>query len=210
MIDITRFNEMLLELKAYVNSKFDQSKLAYKNGYWVYDPSNAYKWILKDGEWADVNVWMDNARWIDRTGESTEEGTCEGRGINHILLSPTESHIIKKLSDRKGICLAVKMADSDSNIGSVDNYSEQNHQLFFILEKCGPGDFTDQTEREHYAKMQYITRLVKEYLLNHGLNGIDCGGDETLSKPFHTEWEYQIYGGFNGLSISCDIEDFRL
>lgn len=181
MIDITRFNEMLIELKADVNSKFDSSKLAYKNGYWVYDP-------LRAGG----------------------NGTTEGRAIDQIILSPTESHIIKKLSDKKGICIAVKMADADSNIETIDNYSELNHQLFFVLEKCNPGDFTDQTEREHYQKMQLITRLVKEYLKSIGLNGIDCGGEETLSKPFHTEWEYQTYGGFNGMSISFDLQDFRL
>lgn len=181
MIDITRFNEMLLELKADVNSHIDQTGLAFKKGYWVYDPLS------------------DNA-----------QGTTEGRAIDHIILSPTESHIIKKLSDKKGICLAVKMADADSVIESADNYSEQNHQLFFVLEKCNPGDFTDQTEREHYQKMQLIMRLVKEYMKRIGLNGINCGGDETLSKPFHTEWEYQTYGGFNGLSTGFDLQDFAL
>lgn len=181
MIDITRFNEMLLELQAEVNSNIDASTLTYKNGYWVYDPINA-----------------------------SNDGTNDGKGIDHIILSPTESHIVKKLSDKKGICLAVKLADADSNIESTDNYSEQNHQLFFIIEKCNPGDFTDQTEREHYQKLQIVMRLVKEYLKQIGLNGMDCGGDETLSKPFHTEWEYQTYGGFNGLSISFDLQDFRL
>lgn len=181
MIDITRFNEMLLELQSDVNNKIDSSRLAYKNGYWVYDP-------LHGGS----------------------EGVAEGRVIDHIILSPTESHIVKKLKDRKGMCLAVKMADADTKIESEDNYSEDNHQLFFLLEKCNPGDFTDQTEREHYQKMQYVMRLVKEYLKSIGFNGINCGGEETLSKPFHTEWEYQTYGGFNGLSISFDLQDFRL
>lgn len=181
MIDITRFNELLLDIQNYVNQKMDVSKLSYKKGYWVYDALH-----------------------------SSSEGTSTGKGIDQIIISPTETHIIKKLSDKKGICLAVKMADSDSVMQSTDNYWEQNHQLFFVIEKCNPGDFTSQTEREHYAKMQEITRLVKEYMKDHGLNGTSCQGDETLSKPFHTEWEWQIFGGFNGLSISFDLQDFRL
>lgn len=181
MIDITRFNEMLLELQSDVNNRIDQSKLAFKKGYWVYDALNAS---------------------VDKNSE--------GKQIDHIIISPTEGHIVKKLKDRKGICLAVKMADADSSIESEDNYSEQNHQLFFLIEKCNPADFTDQLEREHYQKMQYVMRLVKEYLKSIGLNGDACGGNETLSKPFHTEWEYNIYGGFNGLSISFDLQDFRL
>lgn len=181
MIDITRLHEMLLELKADVNSQIDQSKLSFKKGYWVYDPLH-----------------------------NSTEGILEGKGIDQIIVSPTESHIVKKLKDSKGVCLAVKMPDSDFGIDTVDNYWEENHQLFFLLEKCNPGDFTDQTEREHYQKMQIIMRLVKEYLKNIGMNGVGCGGEETLSKAFHTEWEYQTFGGFNGLSISFDLRDFKL
>lgn len=181
MIDITRFNEMLLELQAYVNNSLDAGMLSQKNGYWVYD-----------------------------TLQANADGVQEGKQIDHVIVSPTESHMVKKLSDRKGICLAVKMADSDTVMETADNYREENHQLFFVLEKCSPGDFTDQTEREHYRKMQEVARLVKEYLQRIGHNGVDCGGEETLSKPFHTEWEYQIYGGYNGLSISFDLEDYRL
>ena len=84
--------------------------------------------------------------------------------------------------------------------------------LIFLLEKVEIGKVKDATEREHYAKMQSIMALVKEWFLNHGLNndGAESDGTETLGKPFRTEWEYQIYGNFNGLSIGFDLKDFSL
>jgi len=52
--------------------------------------------------------------------------------------------------------------------------------------------------------------MVKEWILNHGLNSSEDDGGETLAKTIRTEWEYQIYGGFNGMSISFDLKDFSL
>jgi hypothetical protein len=129
--------------------------------------------------------------------------------IEQVIVSPTEAHLVHKLKDSSGIVLAVKMADSDTDIKSPDNYSENNHCLFYLLEKVDPGEHDNRRERDHYAKMQHIAKLVKEWLLEQGLNGNLCAGDETLSKPFRTEWEYQ-YEGHNGLSISFDLKDFSL
>lgn len=129
--------------------------------------------------------------------------------IKSVKLSPTESALIKKLSDTSGLVLAVKFPDADSNISSIDEYNEANHCLLFLLEKVDPGKFSKQKELEHYDNIQKVMQKVKEFILESGLNGsLDEG--ETLSKPFRTEWEYQIYGGFNGLSISFDLKDFRL
>ena len=129
--------------------------------------------------------------------------------INKTIFAPTESSLIKKLSDASGLILAVKFPDTDSDISSADEYAEANHCLLFLLEKVDPGKFSSEKEMVHFGKIQEIMRSVKELILEAGLNG-NIGGDETLSKPFRTEWEYQIFGGFNGLSISFDLKDFRL
>jgi len=126
------------------------------------------------------------------------------------LISPTEQHLVKKIADKKGIILAVKMPDADAQVEDADNYSEMNHQLFFLLEKIDPGSHKDTTETMHYAKMQAIMKLVKEYALEHGLSSVVRDGNELLAKPFKTEWEYQVYGGFNGISVSFDFQDFEL
>jgi len=129
--------------------------------------------------------------------------------ISNVICSPTEQHLIKKLKDSNGLILAVKMPDSDSNIENSDNFSEANHCIVFLIEKVDPGQYYDSNELAHYASIQETMRKLKELILTHGLNGNICG-EETLSKNFRTEWEYQIYGGFNGLSISFDLKDFAL
>lgn len=130
--------------------------------------------------------------------------------IDHVHISPTESHLIKKIANKSGVILAVKLAEADSEIESIDSYSEMNHELWFVLEKVDPGIMTDAKELTHYAELQQIMRVVKEYVMEQGLTGNVFGGDETLAKPFHTEWEYQAFGGFNGLSTSFDLQDFEL
>lgn len=135
--------------------------------------------------------------------------TRHEKKINKTIFAPTESSLIKKLSDVSGLVLAVKFPDSDSDISTADDYAEANHCLLFLLEKVDPGKFSATKELEHFEQIQQVMRSVKEMILEAGLNG-NIGDDETLSKPFRTEWEYQIFGGFNGLSISFDLKDFRL
>ena len=66
------------------------------------------------------------------------------------------------------------------------------------------GQQTDEAELQHYARIQRMMRILRDALLE---NDAFCGelrsGDDLL-----TEWEYDIYGGWNGLSIGLDIEDF--
>lgn len=147
---------------------------------------------------ADVNNKLDSS-------------TIERR-IDHIVVSATEPHMVKKLKDKPGVILAVKMPEADTDINSIDNIRENNHMLIYVIEKVDPGTLSDQIEREHYSDLQEIMRLVKEWIAERGINGNVCGGDETLSnkKAYHTEWEYGTFGGFNGLSISFDLIDFSL
>lgn len=130
--------------------------------------------------------------------------------IEHIIVSPTEKHLTNKLKDKSDLILAVKMPDSDTDAINADNYGEVNHNLFYLVEKVDPGKMTDNDELNHFSAIQKTMTLVKEWLFKRGLNGNVCGGDETVSKPFRTEWEYQTFGGFNGLSISFDLKDFSL
>jgi hypothetical protein len=129
--------------------------------------------------------------------------------IKSIVLSPNEAHLIKTLKDKPGVILAVQLAPSDTDVKNEDNYSEHDNELFYILEKVDPGRMSDKEERNHYAKLQLVMQFVKDYLFERGVNGNVCGGNEKVSKPFHTEWEYQVYGGFNGLSVSFKLENFQ-
>lgn len=129
--------------------------------------------------------------------------------IDQVVVGVTEVQLSKKLNDKKGVLLVGYLPTSNSDIQTADNYSEDNHCLLFIMEKREPSKYTEEKELKHLDDMQKIMREVKQWILSHGFNG-DTGEPETLSKPFRTEWEHQIYGNYNGLSISFDLKDFEL
>jgi len=175
----------LSELQTVVNDGVDDELFVFQDGVWIYN-----------SKVSDIN--------------SDEKPI--GKKIDHIVIAATESNLVKKIKDLDGVILALKMPDTDTEMESVDNYWEMNHQLLFLLEKINDGQLKPDSETFHYAKIQYIMKLVKEYMLSCGLNGwsLSESNDETLAKPFHAEWEYNQFGGFNGMSISFDLKDFSL
>ena len=185
MISLIRFNLFLSKLQTIVNEGIDDELFVFQDGVWIYNGN------VSDG---------------------ISEGGTVGKKIDHIVIAATESNLVKKIKDLDGVILALKMPDTDTEMESVDNYWEMNHQLLFLLEKINDGQLKPDSETFHYAKIQYIMKLVKEYMLSCGLNGwsLSESNDETLAKPFHAEWEYNQFGGFNGMSVSFDLKDFSL
>lgn len=161
----------------------------------------------------DLFVWKKNV-WVytgEASGATPTGATLFGAGIDHIEIAATEGHLMKKISGLNGIILGVKMPDTDGKIDSVDNYSEDNNMLLFVLEKIADGSLSKETELQHYAKLQRIMKLVKEYCLESGMNALMPDDEQpTISKAFRTEWEFNQFGGFNGLSTSFNLEDWSL
>lgn len=125
--------------------------------------------------------------------------------IAKYIITVNEAHAIKKLKDAAGVVLVARMYDADTKTdGTTDNYSELNHQLLYVIKKTTASELTETAELDEYAKYQHITSLIKEYILERKV----C--DTRMDKPFHTEWEYNVFGGYNGLSISFDLKDFAL
>ena len=130
--------------------------------------------------------------------------------VKKIIVSPTESHLVKKLKDQAGVVLAFRMPSADSAIIDADNYAELNKLLFYIIEKIDPGTHSDEQELDHYNMLQKLTSAFKLKLMDRLMGNDFCSTDNELAKGFHTEFEYQEFGGFNGLSVSFDVKDFYL
>lgn len=128
--------------------------------------------------------------------------------ISTMFFSPTEEHFVKRLGESKGIVLAVKLPDSDSEIDDENNYNEQNHCLVYLLEKQDPGRVTNEKELNHYAVIQSLMKDIKTYLKE--VFAFDKVEYIMMSKQFRTEWEYQVKGGWNGMSLTFDLEDYSL
>lgn len=130
--------------------------------------------------------------------------------VKQVIVSPTESHLVKKLKDKAGVALALRMPSADSHIMDGDNYGEINKMLFFVIEKVDPGTHSDEQELDHYNAMQRLTSMFKLKLMDRLMGNDFCRTDNELAKAFHTEFEYQEFGGWNGLSVSFDIKDYEL
>lgn len=128
--------------------------------------------------------------------------TVSGRAIAGVKIAVNEGHMIKKLRDSEGVWLCANYPDATLS-GDYDSSQEQNKLLLFLVEKVASGQQDDETEILHYAKMQQLMARVKEQLLITGAKCIDLRADDAM----RTEWEYDIFGGFNGLSLGLNVID---
>ena len=123
--------------------------------------------------------------------------------IEHLIMGVEEGHIVKKLKDKRGVCLCVNYPDATGS-GENDNETDVQPVYFFIVEKVSAGSLTDDAEMLHYGKLQDITRLLRSTVRNDASG--NCLGVE-IDLNDKIEWEYQIFGGFNGLSLGIKITD---
>ncbi len=144
--------------------------------------------------------------WANAKADSEITG---GKTISSLVMAVEENHLIKKVKDKAGIILAIKYPSADSQ-GDEDNYSERNKCLIFCITKWDPGKTTDQDEANNYAVLQEFTMQIKNYLITSDKGPGICGIENGLYSGFRTEWEYNIFGGYNGLSVSFDLRNFTL
>ncbi len=123
--------------------------------------------------------------------------------IDSLALAVREGHMIRKLKDRQGIILCAKYPDCTTS-GNIDNYSGDNDIVLFLLQKVASGQQTDETELTHYADLQQLMLILRDQLMN---TFQACGGMQVTSD-LTIEWEYDIFGGWNGLSIGFKLQDY--
>lgn len=123
--------------------------------------------------------------------------------IDGVVIAVSDKHLTKKLKDQAGLFLCSNYPDAESK-GGADNYREDNRLLLFLLEKVPAGDETDEEEMTHYAQIQEVMQVLKEEIRSLDFVCGEISGGEEIS----TEWEYDVFGGFNGLSIGLKLADY--
>lgn len=126
-----------------------------------------------------------------------------GNKIDKLILSPKEEHLIKHLRDETGVNLCASYPNVDTE-GIADAYHDMNSVFLFILQKMNFGSMNDQQERAFFQKMQLIANTLKRLLLEHEYS---CDIAPVNGGKMKIEWEYNIYGGFSGLSIGLTLRD---
>ena len=123
--------------------------------------------------------------WLIELKENVNEQAKDVQ-IEGIALAVREGHIIRKLRDRRGVILCAKYPDATVN-GDADNFSSDNDMVLFLLEKVPSGSQSDEDELAHYFV---------------------CDDEMQVVSGLTIEWEYDIFGGWNGLSIGFKLQDY--
>ena len=142
--------------------------------------------------------------WLLELKEKLNRGS-EDVKVDGVVLAVHEGHLIRKLRDRRGIWLCAKYPDATVK-GGADAFSTDNQMLLFLLEKVPSGQHSDEDELTHYASLQGLMDSLKTELLDGELM---CDDSVRLTTNLTIEWEYDIFGGWNGLSVSFKLEDFE-
>lgn len=125
--------------------------------------------------------------------------------IGGVVIAVSERHLVKKLRDVTGLMLCANYPDTVAK-GDKDNYRERNGLVLFLLEKVSSGQETDEEELMHYARIQQVMQLLKTKLREMDFF---CGeGEVDDTDSMTVEWEYDVFGGWNGMSIGLNLVDY--
>lgn len=123
--------------------------------------------------------------------------------IEHIVMAVNEAHMVKKLQNKAGVALCVSYPDAQA-VGEPDNTQDTQQVFLFVCERASPGQLNDEGELMLYAKLQHIMLTLRDYMRDSGGDCIDILPEES----YKIEWEYQIFGGLNGLSMGIKFKSY--
>lgn len=141
--------------------------------------------------------------WLIELKENVN-GQAKDVQIEGIALAVREGHIIRKLRDRRGVILCAKYPDATVD-GDADNFSSDNDIVLFLLEKVPSGSQSDEDELAHYAALQQLMLALRNRLMD---SPFVCDDEMQIVSGLTIEWEYDIFGGWNGLSIGFKLQDY--
>lgn len=123
--------------------------------------------------------------------------------IEHIVLSVNESHMTKKLQNKSGVCLCVSYPDAQA-VGQPDNAKDSQQAFIFVCQRVSPGQLDEEGELALYSELQHIMLVFRDFLRSSVSDCVDI----TPEESYKIEWEYQIFGGLNGLSMGLKFTSY--
>ena len=123
-----------------------------------------------------------------------------------IRLAVTETQLVNLLKDKAGIVVAGNIPGAA--ISKSSWFQSEGECLLMVLEKM-PEDYQGtESEFESYSKLQQLMIEIVRLLTNYdGFDNFCDKGEVDYSRPLVVEWEYNTYGGFNGLSVTFKLKD---
>lgn len=123
-----------------------------------------------------------------------------------IRLAVTESQLVNILKDLNGIVVAGNIPGADLSRSSY--FQSEGECLLMVLEKMPEDEQGLESENERFATLQRLMVEIIRLLTNQdGFDRFCDKGEIDYTRPLHIEWEYNTYGGFNGLSVTFRLRD---
>ena len=123
--------------------------------------------------------------------------------IDNIILAVNESHMVKKIQSKSGISLCVSYPDAQA-VGEYDNASDSQQVFLFVCQRVAPGQLNDNEEILLYSNLQNIMLTLRVAIRQSHDECVDIIPEES----YKIEWEYQIFGGVNGLSMGLKFKNY--
>ena len=130
--------------------------------------------------------------------------TRKGEGIRSINMAVLESHLIRKISNQRGVLLCANYPDY-KQVSDEDGSWREYSCVLYLVEKVPSGSMKEEEEIDHYEK---IDGLMKQLIQKLESRSWSCSKWKMEAKQLKVEWEFDIFGGFNGQSLSFKLEDY--
>lgn len=127
-----------------------------------------------------------------------------------IRLAVTESQLVNLLKDQQGIVVAGNIPGAEVSNGS-GFFQSDGECILYVLEKMSEDRQGTEREFERYGLQQRLMAAIVRLLTNaDGFDRFCDKGRINYSRPLVVEWEYNTYGGFNGLSVTFRLKDGQI
>jgi len=121
-------------------------------------------------------------------------------------LAVTETQLTNLLKDQSGIVIAGNIPGAE--ISKPSWFSSDGECLLMVLEKMPADRQGTEYEFNRYSVLQQLMIEIVRILTNaDGFYRFCDMGEVDYSRPLVVEWEYNTYGGFNGLSVTFRLKD---
>lgn len=141
------------------------------------------------------------ARSLNEENQLLQHPVC----FSNVVAAMNEGHLITLLKDLDGILLCGNVPGAHLQRGSY--VESQAECIIYILEKSPKDRQGTPWEFDRYALMQHLMSHLCSILMGKDAFHMLCESGAMTVDELNVEPEYNVYGGFNGWSVTFTLPD---
>lgn len=127
--------------------------------------------------------------------------------FSHVVAAMDENHLVTLLRDLSGILFCGNVPGA--HIGRGTYVESRAECIIYILEKSPKDRQGTEWEFDRYALMQHLMSCLCSILMGQDAFHLLCADGAMTVDELNVEPEYNIYGGFNGWSVTFTLPDAK-